>query len=579
MTSRRRLAWAIAAAAAVLFVGRLLALLYADHAWYEAMGAAPLWREKANDLIVIHVVSAVFAFLFALVNVYAIRRSIVSLAFPRRLGNVEFGEEVPERALDLAAFVLSAAVAAVMSFAVPTWQALARLRTSPRFGESDPFFQMDLSFYTGWIPLETAVYIWSLTLLVLVAAIVIGLYALTPSLRWQGRSFHVSARARRHLSVLACLFLLSMAWSYRLDGYELLMNGSGPDGMFSYVDHQWLLPAYLSLAIGTVAAAALVLVSGWMGQVRAGFFTISAVLIFSVALDLVLPSVVRKLAGTRVPAAHERPYAATRDAFTRRAYDFAKGDSAPQQPREATRFDSFADSAKVARVMSLARDSALVYPGAAGAALVRGIKQVAAPRLGSGLRRLANAWAEQRLDLVWSDVPDGSHIARRRDVRERVSALLPLFAQGNRVVPAYLGDTLTWVLELYSASNTYPLTRHFILAGEERTYFRHSATALVNSMTGRVVIVPAAAPDPIAAAWRAHFPENIRRGAPDILDELTATPRPAAPPMIPTATATDSVFHASVTRLYLRMRGALAAGDLKSFGVAYDSLGMVIGSR
>jgi uncharacterized membrane protein (UPF0182 family) len=577
MSSRRRLAWAIAAAAAVLFTGRILALLYADHAWYDALGASPLWREKANDLIVIHVVSAVFAFLFALVNVYAIRRSIVSLAFPRRLGNVEFGEEVPERALDLAAFVLSAAVALVMSFAVPSWQMLAALRTAPRFGESDPFFQMDLSFYTGWIPLETAVYVWVITLLVIVSALVIGLYALTPSLRWQGGAFHVSVRVRRHLSVLACLFLLTMAWSYRLDGYALLVNGSGPESMFSYVDHQWLLPAYLSLAIGTVAAAALVLFSGWMGQVRAGFFTMSAVLIFSVALGLVLPSVVRRLAGTAVPAAHERPYAATRDAFTRRAYNLARNDSTP--PHEETRFDSFADSAKVARVMTLARDSALVYPGASGAALVRGVKRVAAPPLGSGLRRLANAWAEQRLDLLWSVVPEGAHISRRRDVRDRISALLPVFAQGSRVVPAYLGDTLTWVLELYSASSTYPLSRHFRLAGEERTYFRHSATALINSMTGRVTIVPAPSPDPIAAAWRAHFPENIRAGAPDILDELTATPRPAVSTSFPIAGGTDSAFRANVTRLYLRMRGALVAGDLKSFGIAYDSLGLVVGRR
>jgi uncharacterized membrane protein (UPF0182 family) len=575
MSSRRRLAWAILAAAAVLFAGRLFALLYADHAWYDALGAAPLWREKANDLIVIHVVSAVFAFLFALVNVYAIRRSIVSLAFPRRLGNVEFGEEVPERALDLAAFLLSAAVAVVMSFAVPSWQDLAALRASARFRETDPFFQMDLSFYTGWIPLETSVYAWTLTLLVLVSALVVALYALTPSLRWQGRAFHVSVRVRRHLAVLASLFLLSMAWSYRLDGYELLVRGSGPDGMFSYVDHQWLLPAYLSLAIGTVAAAALVLVTGWMGQVRAGFFTVSAVLIFSVALGLVLPSVVRRLAGTSTPEAHQTAYVAMREAFTRRAYNLARNDSTP--PGEVSRFDSFADSARVARVMTLARDSSLIYPGATGAALVRGVRQVAAPALGSGLRRLANAWAEQRLDLIWSDVPDGAHIARRRDVRERVGALAPVFAQGSKVIPAYLGDTLTWVLQLYSASSTYPLSRHYRLAGAERTYFRHSATALINSMTGRVIIVPAPSPDPIAQAWRAHFPENIRAGAPDILDELTATPRPVVSPSTPIASGTDSAFRSNVIRFYLRMRGALAAGDLKAFGIAYDSLGMIIG--
>ncbi|HEX6576398.1 MAG TPA: UPF0182 family protein [Gemmatimonadaceae bacterium] len=575
MISRQRLAWAIAAAAAVLFTGRIVALLYADHAWYLALGAAPLWQEKVRDLFTIHLVSAVFAGLFALINIYAIRRSIVSLAFPRRLGNVEFGEEVPERALDIAALVLSAGVAIAMSFVVPSWRQLVALQTGTRFGEIDPFFQMDLSFYTAWLPLETSVYVWALTLLLVVSGLVIALYALTPSLRWQGRAFHVSTRVRRHLSVLASLFLLTMAWSYRLDGYELLIDGSGPDGMFSYVDHQWMLPAYLSLTIGTVAAAALVLLSGWMGRVRAGFFTVSAVLIFSIALDLVLPSVVRRMGGTDLPAAHQRPYAATREAFTRRAYNLVRGDTAA--PREVARFNSFADSAKVARVMTLARDSAVVYPGAYGAALVRGVRDVAAPPLGSGLRRLANAWAEQRLDLIWSSAPDASHIARRRDVSDRVHALFPLFATGSRPVPAYLGDTLTWVLEVYSASQTYPLSRHYNLAGTERSYFRHSGTALVNALTGRVTMVPAPSPDPIATAWRTRFPQNIRAGAPDILDELTATPRAPAAPLLPTAAGTDSAFRANVTRFYLRMRGALAAGDLKAFGIAYDSLGMMIG--
>jgi uncharacterized membrane protein (UPF0182 family) len=576
MISRRQLGWGLVAAAAVLMLGRVLALLVADHAWYAALGASPLWREKVYDLAIIHLASAVFAGLFALLNLYAIRRSIVSLAFPRRLGNVEFGEEVPERALDRAAFLLAVLVAIVMAFVVPDWQRLAALRLGTTFGESDPFFQMDLSFYTAWLPLETAVYVWALTLLVLVSALVIILYALTPSLRWQGRTFHVSARARRHLSVLACFFLFTMAWSYRLDGYELLISGSGPNRMFSYVDHQWLLPAYLSLSIGTVAAAVLVFVSGWMGRIRAGFFTISAVLIFSIALDLILPSVTQRLAATETPTAHERPYSATRAAFTARAYNLPRGNTSAV-PHEVTRFSSFADSAKIARVMTLARDSALVYPGAYGAALVRGVRNAAAPTLGSGLRRLVHAWAEQRLDLLWSDFPNDTRIARNRDVRQRVRSLFPIFAQGSQVPPAYLGDTLTWVLELYSASSTYPLSKHFVLAGEELSYFRHSGTALVNSMTGRVTVVPSPSADPIAASWRTRFPENIRAGSADLLDALTATPRAAAPIAgNMTTSPSDTAFRAEVTRLYLRMRGALAAGDLKSFGAAYDSLGALI---
>lgn len=589
MIPRRRLAYGLALAAAILFFGRALALIYAEYAWYNALGAVALWRERTYDLFAIHTVSAVFGGLFALVNLSAIRRSIISLAFPRRLGNVEFGEEVPRRILDGAAFVLSAAVAIVMAFMVPRWERLAMLRLRTTFGESDPFYQMDLGFFTSWIPLERAVYVWCLTLLVVVSALVAGLYALTPSLKWHGGAFHVSARARRHLSILAALFLVTMAWSYRLDGYALLMHGSGPEGMFSHVDHQWLIPAYLSLSIGTLAAAALVLLSGWTGRMRAGFFTISAVLIFSITLDLVLPGVVRRLAGGGAANSRERPYVATRAAFTARAYGVPReadrtarfGNapfSPPAAPQEVRRFSTFADSARVARAVTAAGDSVLVYPGASGAALVGRGHGIAAPRLGHGITRLAHAWSEQRLDLAWSDRPADTRVARRRDVRERIGALMPLYAQGNHIAPVYVGDTLVWLLELYSASDSYPLARRYTLAGEERSYFRHSGTALVNSMTGRLTVVPALGPDPIAMAWRARFPANIRAGNRDLLDAVTAAPTSSGgfptPAIIP---ATDSAYHSEVTRLYSRMRGALSAGDLAGFAAAYDSLGAVIG--
>ena len=39
----------------------------------------------------------------------------------------------------------------------------------------------------------------------------------------------------------------------------------------------------------------------------------------------------------------------------------------------------------------------------------------------------------------------------------------------------------------------------------------------------------------------------------------------------------DSAFRSSVTRLYNRMRAALAAANLRDFGIAFDSLGTLIG--
>jgi hypothetical protein len=145
------------------------------------------------------------------------------------------------------------------------------------------------------------------------------------------------------------------------------------------------------------------------------------------------------------------------------------------------------------------------------------------------------------------------------------------------IEPMFHADTLYWKLELYTASADYPLSRHIVLAGEDRSYFRHAATALVNARTARVSIAPDPAPDPIAQAWMTSFPNSSDYRAPGVLRELTATPWE---PVNSEATsgAEDSTFRAAVTRLYNRMRAALAASDLKAFGIAYDSLGALIGA-
>jgi hypothetical protein len=81
-------------------------------------------------------------------------------------------------------------------------------------------------------------------------------------------------------------------------------------------------------------------------------------------------------------------------------------------------------------------------------------------------------------------------------------------------------------------------------------------------------------PDPIAQAWMTAFPNSSDYRAPGIARELTTSPWE---PVSPQSSITiDSTFRASVTRLYNRMRAALAAADLKAFGVAYDSLGALI---
>jgi uncharacterized membrane protein (UPF0182 family) len=384
----------------------------------------------------------------------------------------------------------------------------------------------------------------------------------------------MSARVRRHLSVLAALLLLITMWSYRLESYDLLIRGSGEDGVFSYVDHQWLLPGLLLLSITTAAVAITVLLSGWTGQLRTSFIAITVLVVLSLSVQEIIPWMVRRFSGREVQMLRERPYLATRANFTSRAYaSNAATYEAQQKSGVSAALDSVVSNASSRQLL---REDSLSYPGARGLVLVADPQlDVAGQRLGDGLSRLGYAWAYQAFDLFSDSVPRRARLVTVRDVRTRVRDLAPVFAQGTIVEPLFHADTLYWKLELYSASVDYPLSKHFMLAGDERSYFRHAATALVNARTARVLIAADPAPDPIAQKWMTAFPNSADYRAPGVVLELTNTPwSPVAADTV--APPGDSTFKTAVTRLYNRMRAALAAADLKAFGIAYDSLGAVI---
>ena len=573
--TRRRLLVGVVIAAGLLVGGRAASAFFADYAWYAALGATPLWSERSGDLLLIYGIGFVIAVLVAFLNLSMLGRSIGVLTLPRRLANVEFGEAVPRKYIDRFALLLSLGIAAAVMPVLPPWTSLAVAKLGVKFRESDPYYQHDLSFYTTWLPFEKAVYTWAMLLTVGVSIVVVILYSLTPSLRLERAGLRMSARVRRHLSVLAALLLLIAMWSYRLESYDLFIHGSGEQGVFSYVDHQWLLPGLLLLSIATAAVAITVLLSGWTGQLRTSFVAVTAIVILSVTIQEFVPLLVRRFTPREIQMLRERPYMATRADFTRRAYTVSPTSAeALRNSAVSSALDSVVTSAAGQQLL---RQDSLAYPGARGLVVVTDPQlDVAGQRLGDGLTRLANAWAYQSFDLLSDSVPRRARLVTVRDVRNRVRALAPVFAQGSRIEPMFHADTLYWMLELYSASSDYPLSQHYVLGGEDRSYFRHASTALVNARTARVMFAADPSPDPIAQAWMTSFPNSADYRAPGIVRELTTTPwSPVASE--PSPAADDSTFRAAVTRLYNRMRAALAAADLKAFGIAYDSLGALMG--
>ncbi|MGQ0639477.1 MAG: UPF0182 family protein [Gemmatimonadaceae bacterium] len=321
MTRRRWVIVSIASVALVLLVGREFAGWYVEYSWFDALGASGIWKARAMNLTLMRGVTFVVGFLFVFANLFAVRSSIKALVLPQRVANLEIGEAVPSRRLTWTAVIMAAAIAALLAVMQDDWVALELVRHGEPFLESDPYFQYDLAFFVYWLPLEVSLHIGALSTLVVVALLVLVLYALTPSLRWERGRVAVTGHVRRHFFALGAVLLVLLGWRYRLDAYTLLVDGHGELGAFTALDKEFRQPANLVLALITVSAAALVLWSGWMGQARIAFAAVTLVLAGAFTVRQVIPPILQRTSLSADVSDRERPYVETRAAYSRRGFD------------------------------------------------------------------------------------------------------------------------------------------------------------------------------------------------------------------------------------------------------------------
>ena len=360
MKARRWWLLAIGGIALALLAGRALSGAYTDYRWYEAMDALALWRARFVTVTALRLASGAVATAFIFANLWAVRRTVVSLRLPRRLGNIEIAEEVPSRYLLAVAAAIALLFGALVTLPAETWTTFFLSNIGLPFNEPDPHFQSDLGFFVYWLPVERELYYWSVIAALLVTVLVIFLYALTPSLRWERGRLHISNYVRRHLVVLCAVLMVTLAWNHRLDAFEVLLSGSGENGTLTAADLDGRIPINLALSLVTLVAAVLVVIFGWTGQVRSAFIGIATILLLSLVLDRALPPLI----GRGDPDAAERAqaYAATRTLYTRRAYGLELVRNAEpamliSSRREAARSTSIWDEPALARWMSRSRES------------------------------------------------------------------------------------------------------------------------------------------------------------------------------------------------------------------------------
>ena len=136
--------------------------------------------------------------------------------------------------------------------------------------------------------------------------------------------------------------------------------------------------------------------------------------------------------------------------------------------------------------------------------------------LGGFLRRIAIAFDRDDLTkLPFSDdVNRESRLLMRRNIRDRALALAP-FLTYDPDAYVVLGDDgrLSWILDAFTVSDSYPYSTHYRLDDNLINYMRNSVKVVIDAYDGTTTFYVFDTEDPIIEAYRRIFPNLFKDAA------------------------------------------------------------------
>ncbi|MEL6940577.1 MAG: UPF0182 family protein, partial [Cyanobacteria bacterium J06598_1] len=201
------------------------------------------------------------------------------------------------------------------------------------YGQIDPLFGRDLSFYIFQLPLLELLEFWLSGLLLFVLLAVTLEYLLAGNTFSQGRFSGFSSGQQRHLSAIASGLLAVTALTHWLGRYELLYSKQGVSYGASFTDTFVDLPVNFALSVISLGLSLTLLwralgkrstarrLDGGVLAARPVVGAIALYLLFALLGNTLAPWLVQRLAVQPNELQRELPYLERTIAFTRNAFD------------------------------------------------------------------------------------------------------------------------------------------------------------------------------------------------------------------------------------------------------------------
>ena len=360
--SRRRAPIAITIAiVAVLVVGFFVfAGLYADILWFEQLGFLNVLTTQWAARVVLFLIGFIAMAVPVWASIQIAYRS--RPVYAKLNSQLDRYQEVFEPLRRLAMYGIPAVLGIFGGVSASTrWEVpLLWLNRTP-FGETDPQFDFDISFFVYDLPFFRSVVGFASAVVLLSLLLVIATNYLYGAIRISGREVVISKSARVQIAVTAGIYLLLQAVSIWLDQYATLTDEGGLITGAAYTDVHATIPGRGILAAIAAVVAVLFFVTAIIGRWRLPLVGTALLIVSSLIIGSLYPWIVQRFQVEPSARTVEAPYIQRNIDMTRDAYGVADLEEIPYEAKtdaEAGALRADAETTASIRLM----DPAIIAP-------------------------------------------------------------------------------------------------------------------------------------------------------------------------------------------------------------------------
>lgn len=307
----------------VLFFGGRAIRMYVDWLWFGEVGFKSIFVTAIVTKLLVGLVFGAAFFAIVYGNVWIARR------YAKDLPQLFFADDdlraraglIARRGLGILLVVVTLIIALMVAGeAGGRWLDYLKFSNAESFGQTDPVFGKDLSFFVFKLSFIKYVQGWLLFTLIMSAIAVAVIHYLDKAIDVVSGYPRFAPHVLGHLSVLLGFIFLAWAWGYYLRRYDLLLSSSEALYGAGYTDVHARLPALWVMTFASIVLAVLFFVNSRIRGIRLPIVGIAGLIVLSLFVNGIWPAALQALRVRPSEVELERPYIERHIRLTRVGY-------------------------------------------------------------------------------------------------------------------------------------------------------------------------------------------------------------------------------------------------------------------